>query len=56
MHEEAVTKGAEDLVAERRRQVGERFNIRGFMDEFEAAGLIPMSLIRWELTWKGPGY
>ena len=32
------------------------FTLRGFMDEFEAAGLIPMSLIRWELTGQGPVY
>jgi hypothetical protein len=24
--------------------------MRRFMDEFDAAGLIPISLIRWELT------
>lgn len=40
----------EALIAERRRQRGEAFTLHGFMDEFEAAGLIPMSLIAWELT------
>jgi len=44
----------EELVAERRRELGDRFTLRGFMDEFEGAGLIPMSLIRWELTGKVP--
>jgi len=46
----------EELIAERRRQLGERFTLRNFMDELEGAGLIPMSLIRWELTGKGPVY
>jgi hypothetical protein len=44
----------EELIAERRRQLGDRFSFRGFMDELEACGLIPMSLIRWELTGKRP--
>jgi hypothetical protein len=46
----------EELIAERKGQLGDRFTLRGFMDEFEGAGLIPMSLIRWELTGKGPVY
>ena len=44
----------EALLAERRRQRGVAFTLRGFMDELEGAGLIPMSLIRWELTGQGP--
>jgi hypothetical protein len=44
----------EALMAERRRQLGERFTVRGFMDEFTGAGLIPMSLIAWELTGQPP--
>ena len=28
----------------------------GFMEEFEAAGLIPMSLITWELTGERPAF
>jgi uncharacterized protein (DUF885 family) len=40
----------EQLIAERRRQLGDAFRIRRFMDELEAAGLIPVSLITWELT------
>jgi len=28
--------------------------MRRFMDELEAAGLIPMSLVRWELTGEPP--
>jgi len=40
----------EQLLADRKRQLGTGFTMRGFMDEFTAAGLIPISLIRWELT------
>jgi uncharacterized protein DUF885 len=40
----------ERLLADRRRQLGGGFTMRRFMDEFDAAGLIPISLIRWEMT------
>jgi hypothetical protein len=30
--------------------MGDRFTIRRFMDEFNPAGLVPISLIRWEVT------
>jgi hypothetical protein len=40
----------EKLLAERARQMGDDFTLKGFMDEFNAAGVIPVSLIRWELT------
>ena len=40
----------EKLLAERKQQLGERFTMRQFMDEFNAVGLIPTSLLRWELT------
>ena len=42
----------EKLLAERKRQLGEKFTMKGFMKEFDDAGLIPASLIRWELTGK----
>lgn len=42
------------LIAERRRQLGDGFTMRRFMDEFTAAGLVPMSLLRWELTGAMP--
>jgi hypothetical protein len=42
----------EQLIGERMSQLGERFTLRGFMDEFNAVGLIPISLIRWQLTGK----
>jgi hypothetical protein len=40
----------EKLIAERALQLGDDFTLRGFMDEVDAAGLIPLSLVRWELT------
>lgn len=42
----------EKLMAERARQLGDEFTIKRFMDEFLAAGVIPVSLLRWELTGK----
>ena len=42
------------LLAERRRQLGDKFRMKQFMDEFNAAGLIPASLLRWELTGRKP--
>ena len=44
----------EKLLAERRRQQGEAFRMRAFMDEFDATGLIPAALIRWERTGRLP--
>lgn len=38
------------LLATRRRQLGDAFTMRRFMDEFNAAGMIPASLLEWELT------
>jgi uncharacterized protein DUF885 len=40
----------EKLLSERRQQLGEAFTLKRFMDEFSAAGQIPASLLRWELT------
>lgn len=40
----------EALLSERKDQLGAQFDMRAFMDQFHAAGLIPTSLIRWELT------
>ena len=39
----------EQLIAERSRQLGEAFTLKRFMDELNAAGVIPVSLIRWEM-------
>ncbi|MDQ2869669.1 MAG: DUF885 domain-containing protein [Acidobacteriota bacterium] len=40
----------EKLLSERRQQLGDRFTMKAFMEEFDAAGLVPAALIRWELT------
>jgi len=38
------------LFKDRAMQLGKDFVLRDFMDEFLAAGMIPMSLTRWEMT------
>jgi hypothetical protein len=38
------------LMADRACQLGDEFRLKEFMDEFIGAGLIPMSLIRWQMT------
>ena len=43
----------EALLAERARTLGPGFRLRGFMDELNAAGMIPISLIREELVTAG---
>ncbi|MFC1640060.1 DUF885 family protein [Gemmatimonadota bacterium] len=40
----------EMFMAERARQLGDEFTVKRFFDEINGAGLIPMSLIRWELS------
>ena len=40
----------DELIKERAQQLGDRFTLRSFLEEFNAAGLIPVSLIRRELT------
>ncbi|MEK7727642.1 MAG: DUF885 family protein [candidate division KSB1 bacterium] len=40
----------EQLLMERSAQLGEQFTLKRFMDELNAAGVIPVSLIRWEMT------
>ena len=42
----------DQLIAERAQQLGDKFTLKGFFDEFNDAGLIPASLIRWQLTGK----
>jgi uncharacterized protein (DUF885 family) len=44
----------EALLAARKRQLGDAFTMKRFMDEFNAAGLVPASLLRWELTGQMP--
>lgn len=40
----------EEVIAERGRQLGDQFSMQRVMDEINAAGMIPVSLIYWELT------
>lgn len=40
----------DQLLNERAKQLGDSYNTLAFMDEFNSVGLIPMSLIRWEMT------
>ena len=40
----------EETIAERARQLGDKFTIQRVMDEINAVGMIPVSLIYWELT------
>lgn len=42
----------DQLLMERSRQLGDSFTSSRFFDEVNAAGLIPVSLIRWQLTGK----
>jgi uncharacterized protein (DUF885 family) len=44
----------EELIRERSQQLGEQFSMRRFFDELNAAGVIPMSLIQWQMTGKAP--
>ena len=38
------------LLRDRSQQLGDDFELQAFMDEFFESGLIPISLIRWEMT------
>jgi len=40
----------EDLMRERSHQLGAEFSLRRYFDEVNGAGMIPVSLIRWQLT------
>lgn len=40
----------EETMAERARQLGEGFTLRQFFQEMNASGMIPVSLIHWEVT------
>ena len=40
----------DELIRDRARQLGDRFTLRGFFDEVNGAGMMPVSLIRWQLT------
>jgi uncharacterized protein (DUF885 family) len=40
----------DELLADRAMQLGDEFNLKEFHDQFLAAGTIPLSLLRWEMT------
>ena len=40
----------EEAMAERGRQLGDQFTMKRFLDEVNAVGMIPVSLVYWELT------
>jgi uncharacterized protein (DUF885 family) len=44
----------DELIRVRARQLGNDFTLRRFFDEFNAAGVIPVSLIHWQLTGERP--
>ena len=46
----------EQLMAARKRQLGENFTLKRFMDEFDDAGLIPAALVHWQLTGEKPSW
>jgi len=39
----------ERLLSDRAHELGDRFSMREFMDAFDAVGLIPVMLVRWEM-------
>lgn len=40
----------QELLADAKRQAGDKFVLKDFHDKFMAAGRLPLSLIRWEMT------
>jgi uncharacterized protein (DUF885 family) len=42
----------ERLLSDEAQRLGSAFSLRKFMDDFLAAGMIPMSLVRWQITGK----
>lgn len=40
----------QQLLADRKRQLGDEFELKAFHDEFLGKGWLPISLIRWEMT------
>lgn len=43
----------ERLLGERKRQLGDRFDLRAFHDELVGAAWVPLELTRWEMTGAG---
>jgi hypothetical protein len=40
----------DEVIKDRAHQLGKDFSLRRFFDEFNAAGMMPVSLIRWQMT------
>jgi hypothetical protein len=40
----------ERLIADRSRQLGDKFTLKSFFDEMYGVGMIPVSLVRWQVT------
>jgi hypothetical protein len=40
----------DEVIKDRARQLGKDFSLRRFFDEFNGAGMMPVSLIRWQMT------
>jgi hypothetical protein len=46
----------DELIRVRAQQLGDGFTLRGFFDELNAAGMMPVSLIHWQLTGERPEF
>lgn len=46
----------ERIMSEERRRLGDRFTMKGFFDQFFAAGVIPVSMIDWQMTGRRPAF
>ncbi len=44
----------DELIKDRAKQLGDAFTLRRFFDEFNAPGVIPVTLIRWQMTGRTP--
>ncbi len=44
----------DELIKDRAKQQGDGFTLRGFFDDLNGAGVIPVSLIHWQLTGSRP--
>jgi uncharacterized protein (DUF885 family) len=44
----------DELIKDRAYQLGDAFTMRRFFDELNGAGMMPVSLIRWQLTGQRP--
>jgi hypothetical protein len=40
----------DELIKERAHQLGKDFTVHRFFDEFNDAGMVPVSMIHWQLT------